>query len=97
MKCENCGKEIDKIVTNFFDIDGSDYDQEIFIEEYDDIVYFDVDRNWCYYELSEDEQHEGIRCPYCGKPPFKKHETDIYIKVIKFKTISYKKRNRKIW
>lgn len=55
MKCENCGKEIDKIVTNFFDIDGSDYEQEIFIEEYDDIVYFDLDRNWCYYELSEDQ------------------------------------------
>ena len=33
MKCENCGKEINKIVTNFFDIDGSDYEQEIFIEQ----------------------------------------------------------------
>lgn len=91
MKCENCGKEIDRIVTSFFDVFGSDHDEEILIEECDkDAVYFDVDHSWCCDELSEDEQHEDIRCPYCGKPPFKNPETQIYryIRVVKFKDVA---------
>lgn len=88
MKCENCGKEIDHIITSFFDVSGDDHEEKIYFDECDDdAVYFDVDYSWCYDDLSEEEQHEGILCPFCKKPPFKKQETQIYryIRVVKFK------------
>lgn len=63
--------------------------QEIQIEECEeDAVFFETDQNWTGYELSEDEMNDGIRCPKCGKNPFKNQEIQIYdvVRVVKFKT-----------
>lgn len=103
MVCEKCGKEIDKVVTNRFDRDGSDY--ELFyplidvdyreLEEDGKAVYFETDQNWTGYELTEEEQIEIIECPYCGKFPFKHEEVQVYdiVRVVCFKTNECQCRN----
>ena len=88
MKCENCGKEIDHIITSYFDPFDVDHTHKIPIVECENnAVYFDTDESWVGDELSEEEQHECILCPHCEKPPFKSYETQIYriIRVVKFK------------
>ena len=70
--CEKCGKEIDHINTSVFNYDGSDSDYSIPItySKENGCVLFSLSQNWTGYELTDEEQKERIRCPYCGKFPF---------------------------
>ena len=89
IKCENCGKEIKHIITRSFDRFGNDFEDIRELTEYEvDAVGFDIDKNWCGYDLTENEQRELIECPYCHKYPFENNEIQIYeiVRVIGFKT-----------
>ena len=90
MKCEKCGCEIDRISTREFMRDGSDAEDLPYIveNEISDYVFFETDANWCGYELMEEEMIELIRCPNCGKFPFKHEEVQVYdvVRVVCFKT-----------
>ena len=70
--CEKCGKEIDHINTSVFNYDGSDSDYSIPItySKENGCVSFSTSQKWTGYDLTDEEQKEGIRCPYCGKFPF---------------------------
>lgn len=89
IKCEKCGKPIFRIITNYFDREGKDFDEAIMIKEVgpENAVELDMDTNWCGYGLTEEEQREHIRCPYCNKFPFTDQEIQVYeyVKVIMFK------------
>ena len=70
--CEKCGREIDHINTSVFNYDGSDSDYSIPItySEENGCISFSTSQKWTGYDLTDEEQKEGIRCPYCGKFPF---------------------------
>ena len=70
--CEKCGKEIDHINTSVFSYDGSDSDYSVPItySKENGCVSFSTSQKWTGYDLTDEEQKEGIRCPYCGKYPF---------------------------
>ena len=70
--CEKCGKEIDHINTSIFNHDGSDSDYSVPItyDKESRCVTFSTSQNWAGYSLTDEEQKENIRCPYCGKFPF---------------------------
>lgn len=70
--CEKCGKEIDHINISVFNYDGSDSDYSIPItyNKENGCVSFSTSQKWTGYDLTDKEQKEGIRCPYCGKFPF---------------------------
>lgn len=88
MKCEKCGKEIDKLLINRFNYDGSDSEYKYYITEYEEnAVTVDVDQNWTGYELTEEEQKDTICCPYCKKFPFISEEiqTEEIVRIICFK------------
>ena len=78
MKCEKCGKEIDSLLVDCFNYDGSDSCYRFPITEYEeDAVTVDVDRNWTGYELSEEEQVDRLSCPHCKQFPFESKEVQI--------------------
>lgn len=89
MKCEKCGKEIDKVKISVFSYDGSDSDCLIYIDEgkYENVI-FETSPHWCGYELSEEEMMEDIRCPHCNEFPFKHKEVQVYdvVRVVCFKS-----------
>lgn len=90
MICEKCGKEINELVINKFQYDGSDVDVKVPIVAEDNetgAVYFDDNSNWTGYELTEEEQSECIYCPHCGKFPFEDKEIQVYdiVRVVCFK------------
>lgn len=88
IKCEKCGKEIQYVKTYSFNWDGADYTDIKYLTEYDvDAVGFDTDKNWCGYDLDEEEQRENIECPFCNEYPFKSNEIQVYeiVRVIGFK------------
>ena len=87
IKCCNCGSEIKSVKIPHFNYDGSDSDVELPLTECEEnAVYFETDRNWCGYELSEEEQKERIECPKCNKYPFKYEvQIDEPVRVIMFK------------
>lgn len=88
IKCQKCGKEIESIITRSFDRMGNDYSEKRELEEYEvDAVGFDVDANWCGYDLTEEEQRELIECPCCYNYPFENKEIQVYeiVRVIGFK------------
>lgn len=88
IKCNNCGKVIDKVWLSVFLRDGTDVDIDYpLIECEDNAVYVDTEKNWTGYELTEAEQKEEITCPYCGKFPFKISEIQIHeiVRVVCFK------------
>lgn len=89
MKCEKCGKEIDKVKINMFLYDGSDFEKLSNIHEHEyGAVIFETNANWCGYELSEEEMMEDIRCPHCNEFPFKHKEVQVYdvVRVVCFKS-----------
>lgn len=90
MKCEKCGEEIGKLIINKFLHDGSDCAEYVYIEECNttNAICFDTDKNWCGYELSEEEMMEDIRCPNCDEFPFKHKEVQVYdvVRVVCFKS-----------
>ena len=88
VKCEKCGKEIRSLMINIFNYDGSDGDYEFPITEYEEnAVTVDVNHDWTGDELSEEEQKNTIRCPYCNQFPFVSEEiqTDNIVRIICFK------------
>ncbi len=70
--CEKCGKEIEHINTSVFNYDGSDSDYSVPItySKENGCVSFSTSQKWTGYDLTDEEQKERIRCPYCGKFPF---------------------------
>lgn len=88
MICEKCGKEIDTVMVNEFDRDGSDGWYRTAIEECEqDAVVIDTDKTWTGYELSEEEMTETITCPHCGQFPFESKEVQVYeiVRIVCFK------------
>lgn len=79
IKCEKCGKEIDSVLVNMFNVDGSDrlYSEPI-IYNGKSIVYFETGQCWTGYELSDEERLETICCPHCKEYPFKNSEIEAY-------------------
>lgn len=88
MICENCGNIITTFEMLFFDREGSDYWAHVPINEVpDNAVYVDVPKHWTGDEMSEEEQMDSIRCPFCKQHPFKKPliETHDFVRVVLFK------------
>ena len=88
MKCEKCNKEIDYVMVDFFNYDGSDSDQEIPLQKCENnAVFVDLNCNWTGYELTEEEQRETICCPHCKQFPFKYDEVQVYeiVRAVMFK------------
>jgi len=68
MICNKCKNEIHELKIDMFNYDGSDSEVLVPITEYETgAIGFETNRNWCGYELSEEEQKERIRCPVCGE------------------------------
>jgi hypothetical protein len=89
VKCEMCGAEINYLLVDIFNRDGSDDFRAHEIAECpEDAVYVDVDPNWTGNELSEEEMLETIECPHCGKFPFESKEiqTIEFVRVVMFKS-----------
>jgi DNA-directed RNA polymerase subunit RPC12/RpoP len=74
--CKKCGKKIDHIITSVFNYDGSDseYSFPITYNEDGGCVQFSTTQNWTGYELSDTEQKDSIRCPFCHEFPFDANE-----------------------
>ena len=74
--CEKCGKKIDHIITSVFNYDGSDseYSFPITYDENGGCIQFSTTQNWTGYELSDAEQKDSIRCPFCREFPFDANE-----------------------
>lgn len=88
MKCEKCGTEIATLLIDIFNRDGSDSFQTHEIAECpENAVCVDVDPNWTGNELSEEEMLETIKCPNCGKFPFKSKEIQTleFVRIVMFK------------
>lgn len=92
MKCEKCGRSIDRIELDLFHYDGSDsfvkhLYSECEEEDADPAIVIETDRNWTGYELSEEEQTESIRCPHCRQFPFLHREVQVYetVRIVCFK------------
>lgn len=88
VRCEKCGKIINKIITNEFKADGSDREIDYpLIGTDEEVVFFDANENLCCYGLNEEEQIEHISCPHCGEFPFKHEEVQMYniVRVVMFK------------
>ena len=94
MICEKCGNIISTLEVLFFDRDGSDYWTNILINEVpDNAVYIDINRTWTGDGMSEEEQSESIRCPFCKQHPFKRIEIETYDfeRVVMFKHTTERK------
>ena len=74
--CEKCGKKIDHIITSVFNYDGSDsgYSFPITYNEDGGCIQFSTTQKWTGYELSDTEQKDSIRCPFCREFPFDANE-----------------------
>lgn len=93
MRCEKCGKEIDYLLVNVFQCDGSDrYEKYIPAECDQNAVYLDLDSSWTGYDLTEKEQRKTILCPYCKTWPFENKEVQQHKFV---RVVGFKKENRK--
>lgn len=88
MKCEKCGQEIDCLLVDEFNYDGSDSDKlKPIVECEEDAAYVETTSNWTGYELTEEEARETLRCPRCRKFPFHNQELQVYdiVRVVCFK------------
>lgn len=77
MKCNNCGTEIDHVLIDEFQYDGTDRDRWAILEDLGDNCYgISTDHNWTGDELDDDDSdiYETITCPECKKFPFKSKE-----------------------
>lgn len=88
MKCEKCGANTDSLEFNVFDCYGSDYWMAIPITESHDAAIVQLGKNWTGYELDESEKADTIRCPHCGKFPFRNKEVQDqdFVAVVMFKS-----------
>lgn len=88
IKCKCCGREINYVNVDLFDIQGSDSFERLPLYECDDnAVYIEPGQIWTGYELSEEEQIDTIECPYCNKFPFNEKDIQIedVVRVVMFK------------
>lgn len=88
VKCKCCGREINYVNVDLFDIQGSDSFERLPLYECDDnAVYIEPGQIWTGYELSEEEQIDTIECPYCNKFPFNEKDIQIedVVRVVMFK------------
>ena len=88
MKCEKCGHEFEKLNVQTFARDGSDYEDKCEAEVCDDkAVVVETSKDWCGYELTEEEMLDTITCPHCGKFPFESTELYVYdiVQVVMFR------------
>ena len=75
MKCSKCGKEIDHVLLDEFQYDGTDRDRLAIIEDLGDEVYgVSTDHNWVGDGLDDEDVYDTILCPKCKKFPFKSRE-----------------------
>lgn len=88
VKCKCCGRELNYVNVDLFDIQGSDSFERLPLYECDDnAVYIEPGQIWTGYELSEEEQIDTIECPYCKKFPFNEKEIQVedVVRVVMFK------------
>ena len=88
MICEKCGKEINSLLVDIFNRDGTDDFYEHPITEYEEnAVTVDVNPNWTGSGLSEEEMMDTIACPYCKAFPFEHKEVQTYefVRLVCFK------------
>ena len=88
IKCEKCGHELEKLNVLTFARDGSDYEDKCEAGVCgDEAVVVETSRNWCGYELTEEEMLDTITCPHCGKFPFESTELHVYdiVQVVMFR------------
>lgn len=88
VKCKCCGREINYVNVDLFDIQGSDSFERLPLYECDDnAVYIEPGQIWTGYELSEEEQIDTIECPYCNKFPFNEKDIQVedVVRVVMFK------------
>lgn len=88
IKCRCCGREINYVNVDLFDIQGSDSFERLPLYECDDnAVYIEPGQIWTGYELSEEEQIDTIECPYCNKFPFNEKDIQVedVVRVVMFK------------
>lgn len=99
MKCEKCGKVVDKLEIDLFQYDGSDcFERHPFCETEEGIV-ISTNPNWTGYELSKEEMVETIRCPHCKQFPldnenFDVSDDEVFITLSKNKTNTMSRINR---
>lgn len=88
IKCKCCGRELNYVNVDLFDIQGSDSFERLPLYECDDnAVYIEPGQIWTGYELSEEEQIDTIKCPYCNKFPFNEKDIQVedVVRVVMFK------------
>ena len=88
IKCKCCGRELNYVNVDLFDIQGSDSFERLPLYECDDnAVYIEPSQIWTGYELSEEEQIDTIECPYCNKFPFNEKDIQVedVVRVVMFK------------
>ncbi len=88
VKCKCCGRELNYVNVDLFDIQGSDSFERLPLYECDDnAVYIEPGQIWTGYKLSEEEQIDTIECPYCNKFPFNEKEIQVedIVRVVMFK------------
>lgn len=88
MICEKCGANIDSVLVDVFQRDGSDTDiKHSLFEEEESCVCIETTQNWTGYELSEEEMRGTIVCPHCKQFPFINTEIQVYdiVRVVCFK------------
>ena len=88
VKCKCCGRELNYVNVDLFDIQGSDSFKRLPLYECDDnAVYIEPGQIWTGYELSEEEQIDTIECPYCNKFPFNEKDIQVedVVRVVMFK------------
>lgn len=77
MECNKCGAEINYVLIDEFQYDGTDRARCAVLEDLGDNCYgITTNHNWTGDELDEDDTdiYETIRCPACKKFPFKSGE-----------------------
>ena len=85
MKCEACGAEIEKIVTEFYDVYENVYEEYVpLIDCGIKAISFEVGPDWVGDGLDAEDIPDIISCPKCGKYPLKNMEvqTDTIIRVV---------------
>lgn len=88
IKCKCCGREINYVNVDLFDIQGSDSFERLPLYECDDnAIYIEPGQIWTGHELSEEEQIDTIKCPYCNKFPFNEKDIQVedIVRVVMFK------------
>ena len=72
MKCCECGAEINHVLVNHFEHDGTDRLHKMDLEDLGDGCYSVLtDTSWTGYGLETEDCLADVYCPKCKKFPFK--------------------------